>query len=212
MSYTRVKICGITRREDALHACDVGVDAIGLVFCDKSPRNIEVSKAAEISKALPAFVTSVALFMNEDDSQIRKVLAEVPIDCIQFHGDEEAGFCRQFDRPYIKAIAMAGSTELRQRLKAYHDARGLLLDSHAPGQVGGTGKAFDWNAIPKDLEQPLILAGGLTVENVAQAITQVRPYAVDVSSGVEQGQSLREPGLKDAERVSAFIQEVRNVE
>ena len=207
MAYTRVKICGITRLQDALQACNAGADAIGLVFYEKSPRNIESSKAAQISRALPAFVTSVALFMNETESNIRQILDEVPIDCLQFHGDEDAEFCRQFNRPYIKAIAMHGETELRQKISEYHDARGVLLDSHAPGQAGGTGKIFDWNVIPQDLDVPLILAGGLSVENVAEAVRIVRPYAVDVSSGVE-----REKGLKDAELVTAFIHEVKHVE
>ena len=207
MAYTRVKICGITRLQDALQACNAGADAIGLVFYEKSPRNIESSKAAQISRALPAFVTSVALFMNENENTIRQILDEVPIDCLQFHGDEDAEFCRQFNRPYIKAIAMDGETELRQKVSEYHDARGVLLDSHASGQAGGTGKTFDWNVIPQDLDVPLILAGGLSVENVAEAVRIVRPYAVDVSSGVE-----REKGLKDAGLVTAFIHEVKDVE
>ena len=207
MRYTRVKICGITRLDDAMAACDAGVDAIGLVFCEKSVRNIDISQAAKISRALPAFVTSVALFMNEDAATIRHVLDEVPVDCLQFHGDEDVEFCRQFNRPYIKALATKGVLDLKQRAALYSDCRGVLLDSHAPGEVGGTGVAVDWDAIPKDLPHPLILAGGLRAENVAAAIKQVQPYAVDVSSGVE-----REKGLKDAELMSAFIQEVRNVE
>ena len=207
MHYTRVKICGITRVDDALHACHAGADAIGMVFCDKSPRHLDVFQAAEISKALPAFVTSVALFMNATEAQIRQVLSEVAIDCIQFHGDEEASYCRQFGRPYIKAIAMDDDLDLSKQVASYHDARGLLLDSHAPGQVGGTGKVFDWNKIGQDIGLPLILAGGLGVENVAEAVKKVRPYAVDVSSGVE-----REKGLKDAELITAFIHEVKHVE
>ena len=207
MRYTRVKICGITRLDDAMTACDAGVDAIGLVFCEKSVRNIEITQAAKISRALPAFVTSVALFMNENAATIRQVLDEVPIDCLQFHGDEEPDFCSQFNRPYIKALAMQGVSELEKRVALYSECRGILLDSHAPGEVGGTGKAFDWNEIPQDLSRPLILAGGLKVDNVATAIKQVHPYAVDVSSGVE-----RVKGLKDAELISAFINEVRNVE
>jgi len=204
---TRVKICGFTQLDDALHACNAGVDAIGLVFCDKSPRNVEPLVASEISRALPAFVTSVALFMDESEDRIRKVLDEVPIDCIQFHGNEDAEFCRRFKLPYIKAIAMDGETDIVNKVSAYHDARGVLLDSHALGQVGGTGKTFDWNDIPEDLGIPLILAGGLTVDNVAEAVRVVRPYAVDVSSGVE-----REKGFKDAALVTAFINEVKHVE
>lgn len=207
MQYTRVKICGITRLNDAVHACDMGVDAIGLVFYDKSSRNINPLIASQISRALPAFVTSVALFMNEDESQIRQILDQVPIDCLQFHGDEEAGFCRQFQRPYIKAMAMDGETELTKKISEYHDARGILLDSHAPGQAGGTGITFDWDEIPHNLGMPLILAGGLNVENVAEAVRIVQPYAVDVSSGVE-----REKGIKDAELITAFIHEVKHVE
>ena len=207
MQNTRVKICGFTQLKDALHACNMGVDAIGLVFCENSPRNIEPSVASQISRALPAFVTSVALFMNETEQQIQEILNEVPIDCIQFHGDEDAEFCRQFNLPYIKAIAMGDETDIIKKVSAYHDARGVLLDSHASGQVGGTGETFDWNAIPKNLGIPLILAGGLTVNNVAEAVRIVRPYAVDVSSGVERGK-----GLKDAALVTAFINEVKNVE
>lgn len=207
MHYTRVKICGITRLEDASHACAAGADAIGLVFCEKSPRNIDVSRASQICRALPAFVTSVALFMNENEAQIRQILSEVPVDCLQFHGEEEADFCRQFNRPYIKAIAMDGETDLAQKMGSYHDARGILLDSHASGKAGGTGEIFDWNEIPRDLPKPIILAGGLNVKNVAEAIRVVRPYAVDVSSGVE-----RDRGLKDAQRVTAFIHEVKHVE
>lgn len=207
MFYTRVKICGITQLDDALHASISGADAIGLVFSEKSPRNIDVSRAAQICRALPAFVTSVALFMNEDETQVRQILSEVPIDCLQFHGEEEAAYCRQFNRPYIKAIAMNGETELSQKISAYHDAKAVLLDSHAPGQTGGTGETFDWNEIPRDLDKPIVLAGGLTVENVAEAIRIVRPYAVDVSSGVES-----DKGLKDAQKVTAFIDEVKHVE
>lgn len=207
MFYTRVKICGITQLDDALHASISGADAIGLVFSEKSPRNIDVSRAAQICRALPAFVTSVALFMNEDETQVRQILSEVPIDCLQFHGEEEAAYCRQFNRPYIKAIAMNGETELSQKISAYHDAKAVLLDSHSPGQTGGTGETFDWNEIPRDLDKPIVLAGGLTVENVAEAIRIVRPYAVDVSSGVES-----DKGLKDAQKVTAFIDEVKHVE
>ena len=152
-------------------------------------------------------MTTVALFMDESEEQIRKVLNEVPIDCIQFHGNEEAEFCRQFNLPYIKAIAMDGETDIIDKVSAFHDARGVLLDSHALGQVGGTGETFDWSVIPQDLGMPLILAGGLTVDNVAEAIRVVRPYAVDVSSGVE-----REKGFKDAALVTAFIDEVKHVE
>ena len=203
MHHTRVKICGITRIEDALHAADEGVDALGLVFYDRSPRNLSPAQAAEICNHLPAFVTTVALFKDADEGSVRRVLAQVPIDLLQFHGSEKADFCRQFGKPYIKALGMAGELNLQQAA-TYEDARGLLLDSHAPGADGGTGECFDWNSIPENLPRPLILAGGLDVSNVAQAIRAVQPYAVDVSSGVE-----KEKGIKDASQVTAFMNEVR---
>ena len=218
MHYTRVKICGITRPEDALHAADEGVDAIGLVFYDKSPRYVSSEKAAEISKNLPAFVTSVALFKDSNADSIERVLKQVPIDLLQFHGSESAEFCRQFGKPYIKALGMevgmemgrAGGTNHRDNIlglaTTYFDARGLLLDSHAPGAAGGTGESFDWNTIPQDLPHPLILAGGLDIDNVADAIRTVKPFAVDVSSGVES-----EKGIKDAALVTAFMNTVRKV-
>ncbi len=204
MSYTRVKICGITRAEDALHAAAEGVDAIGLVFYEKSPRFVTSAQAAAICKKLPAFVTTVALFKDADAGYIRQTLADVAIDLLQFHGSESAEFCRQFGKPYIKALGMAGETVVPKRVDAYSDARGLLLDGHAPGADGGTGQSFEWGMIPDDLEYPLILAGGLDVNNVAEAIQTVQPYAVDVSSGVES-----EKGIKDAALVTAFMKNVR---
>ena len=204
MSYTRVKICGITRTEDALHAAAEGVDAIGLVFYPKSPRFVNSAQAAEISKNLPAFVTSVALFKDADAKEVSQVLNEVPIDLLQFHGSESAEFCRQFGKPYIKALGMAGESSVPKRVEEYHDARGLLLDGHAPGAAGGMGQSFEWNMIPADLDYPLILAGGLDVNNVAEAIQTVQPYAVDISSGVES-----EKGIKDAALVTAFMKNVR---
>ena len=204
MPYTRVKICGITRTEDALHAAAEGVDAIGLVFYEKSPRFVTSAQAADICKKLPAFVTTVALFKDAEADEIRRVLAEVPIDLLQFHGSESAGFCRQFGKPYIKALGMVGESAAPKQVEEYHDARGLLLDGHAPGAAGGTGQSFEWDMIPDDLEYPLILAGGLGVNNVAEAIRTVRPYAVDISSGVES-----EKGIKDAAKVTAFMNNVR---
>jgi phosphoribosylanthranilate isomerase len=206
MHYTRVKICGITRPEDALHAADEGVDAIGLVFYDKSPRYVTAEQAAEVCKVLPAFVTAVALFKDEGADTIRQVLEQVPLDLLQFHGSESAEFCRQFGKPYIKALGMEGDNNISRLAEAYFDARGLLLDSHAPGAAGGTGESFDWDTIPQDLPQPLILAGGLDVDNVAEAIRAVKPYAVDVSSGVES-----ETGIKSTELITAFMNKVREV-
>ena len=204
MPYTRVKVCGITRTEDALHAAAEGVDAIGLVFYPKSPRFVSASQAAVICRRLPAFVTSVALFKDADAETVQQVLEQVPVDLLQFHGSESADFCRQFGRPYIKALGMAGESVVPKRVEAYHDARGLLLDGHAPGAAGGSGESFEWSLIPADVDYPLILAGGLDAANVAEAIKIVRPYAVDVSSGVESGK-----GIKDAALVTAFMNRVR---
>ncbi len=204
MSYTRVKVCGITRTEDALHAAAEGVDAIGLVFYPKSPRFISASQAADICRSLPAFVTSVALFKDADAETVQQVLAQVPVDLLQFHGSESAEYCRQFGRPYIKALGMAGESVVPKRVEAYHDARGLLLDGHAPGAAGGGGESFEWSLIPADVGYPLILAGGLDATNVAEAIRIVRPYAIDVSSGVES-----DKGIKDAALVTAFMNRVR---
>lgn len=204
---TRVKICGITRARDALAASAMGVDAIGLVFYEKSPRNISIEQAAAICHQLPAFVTTVALFLDAEQSLIDRVLASVPVDLLQFHGSEEPAFCEQFSRPYIKALGMENTDrkDLISQSRAYSSARGLLLDSHAPGAAGGTGETFDWEYIPA-LDKPVILAGGLTVSNVAAAINSVHPWAVDVSSGVES-----DKGIKDVDLMSAFIQEVDNV-
>ena len=210
MHYTRVKICGITRPKDALHAADEGVDAVGLVFYEKSPRYVTPEQANDICKILPAFVTVVALFKDADVGTIQQVLEQVPVDLLQFHGSESAEFCRQFGRPYIKALGMEGDEKHQDNVSrlayAYFDARGLLLDSHAPGAAGGTGESFDWSTIPQGLPQPVVLAGGLDVENVAKAIRAVKPYAVDVSSGVES-----EAGIKDAGQMTAFMNKVRAV-
>ena len=203
---TRVKICGITRADDALAAAAMGVDAIGLVFYNGSPRNVETEQAAAICRQLPAFVTTVALFLDADQVFIHEVLTKVPIDLLQFHGIEDPAYCESFDKPYIKALGM-GSFNLEgliSQSKAYKNARGLLLDSHEPGAAGGTGETFDWNSIPV-MNKPLILAGGLTVSNVAAAVSRVHPWAVDVSSGVEA-----DKGIKSVELMSAFMQEVEN--
>ncbi|MGB5398219.1 MAG: phosphoribosylanthranilate isomerase [Gammaproteobacteria bacterium] len=204
MHQTRVKICGITRVQDALCAAEHGADAIGLVFYARSPRNIDIARAQQICRELPAFVTTVALFKDADAATINTVLDAVPIDLLQFHGSEPARFCTQFSRPWIKALGMAQSAEkLVAEAEQYRDARGLLLDSHAPGEDGGSGLSFDWSSIPP-LPKPLILAGGLRVDNVAEAVKIVKPWAVDVSSGVES-----EKGLKDAALIAAFMQTVR---
>ncbi len=203
---TRVKICGITRAEDAQLAVDAGVDAVGLVFYAKSPRFVNNEIAAEISQLVPAFVSRVALFKDADKAMIDSVLQAVEIDLIQFHGSETPDFCEQFVLPYIKAIGMKGTEHdagfLRSSAENYRSAKALLLDGHAPGEAGGTGESFDWASIAS-IDKPVVLAGGLTPENVQQAITLVQPFAVDVSSGVESA-----PGIKDRDKVSAFMRNV----
>ena len=205
---TRVKICGITRSEDALAAAVIGADAVGLVFYAGSPRNVEIEQAAEICRQLPAFVSSVALFLDAEQSLVTEVLNRVPIDLLQFHGSEDPAYCEHFGRPYIKALGMGSLNRdgLVSQSKAFRTARALLLDSHAHGAAGGTGEAFDWRRVP-ELNMPLILAGGLTVANVADAIRRVRPWAVDVSSGVEA-----DKGIKSVDLMSAFMLEVENAD
>ncbi|MBU1214340.1 MAG: phosphoribosylanthranilate isomerase [Gammaproteobacteria bacterium] len=204
---TRIKICGITREQDLLAAVAAGADALGFVFYAKSPRNIDTRQAAELLAVLPPFVTSVGLFVDPSADMVREVLAQAPLDVLQFHGDETPEFCRQFGRPYLKAIRVRAGVDLVECAARYADAQGLLLDAYVQGVQGGTGESFDWGLIPQDLSLPVILSGGLHPGNVAAAVQQVRPYAVDVSSGVEAGK-----GIKDAAKVAAFIKEVKNVD
>jgi len=203
---TRVKICGITRKQDAQIAVDAGVDAIGLVFYDKSPRFLTNTQAADICQIVPAFISRVALFKDADESYIKQVLQQAEIDLIQFHGSENADFCEQFDRPYIKALGMKSPANdvnyLIASAENYKSAKALLLDGHAPGEAGGTGETFEWSSIA-EVDKPVILAGGLNADNVKQAIEIVHPFAVDVSSGVESS-----PGIKDKEKIVAFMQQV----
>ena len=200
---TRVKICGLTRVQDAVFAERLGVDALGLVFYPPSPRNVEIEQAAEIVKALPAFISVVALFVDENEQRIRDVLDCVSIDVIQFHGGETAEYCRLFNRPYVKAIQMRGNIDIQSLADEFHDTSGLLLDAYHPAVKGGSGHRFDWDLIPEECSLPIILAGGLEPENVKQAVQSVRPYAVDVSSGVEA-----EKGIKDAKKMASFVNEV----
>ncbi|MCK9814567.1 phosphoribosylanthranilate isomerase [Pseudomonas sp. MAFF 302046] len=204
MSAVRSKICGITRIEDALAAVETGADAIGLVFYAKSPRAVTVQQARAIIAALPPFVTTVGLFVNASRCELGEILDAVPLDLLQFHGDESSADCEGYHRPYIKALRVKAGDDIAASCDAYPRASGILLDTYVEGVPGGTGEAFDWSLVPRGLSKPIILAGGLSAQNVAQAIAQVRPYAVDVSGGVEQAK-----GIKDPAKIRAFMQAVR---
>ena len=204
---TRIKICGVTREQDVHAVADSGADALGLVFYEKSPRHVSVQQAAELARAVPPFVTVVGLFVNPSVDYMREVLAKVPLDVLQFHGEEVPDFCGQFGKPYLKAIRVKAGVDLVQCAASYKTAQGLLLDAYVEGTQGGTGESFDWALIPRNLPLPVILSGGLHTGNVAEAIRQVQPHAVDVSSGVEAAK-----GIKDAAKVAAFIKEVKNVD
>lgn len=202
----RVKMCGITSVTDARMVAEAGADAIGLVFYPKSKRNLSIAQAVEICRAVPPFVTTVGLFLDAEAAFVREVLQAVPLDVLQFHGSEPPEYCQQFARPYLKAVGMQGIAQyggFAAYAARYPAAQGFLLDSHAPGAAGGTGATFDWTQVPQDFPKPMILAGGLNPENVAQAIALTNVYAVDVSSGVEAS-----PGVKDANKVTRFMQAV----
>lgn len=203
MKRTRVKICGITRLEDAQAAVAAGADALGFVFYAPSPRSVEVEQAAKIIAALPAFVTTTALFVDAERDFIDRVINETRIDLLQFHGNETEEFCSSFSRPYIKAIRMKPGVDLATEVGAFASSQAILLDAYRPGVPGGTGEVFDWDRIPKPHPAPIILAGGLAAENVAEAIKTVNPYAVDISGGVEQSK-----GIKDAVKIEQFMHEV----
>lgn len=200
----RVKICGITRNEDMSAACAAGADALGFVFYAKSPRNLSIEQAASLIKALPPFVQSVGLFVDAEPVFVRAVLEAVPLDLLQFHGGENPEYCRQFGRPYLKAVRVRPGVDLVKYASDFSDARALLLDAFVPGVPGGTGERFDWRLIPAGLNRPIILSGGLNPDNVTEAVQAVQPWAVDVSSGVESA-----PGIKDAAKVAAFIERAR---
>ena len=204
---TRIKICGITRPDDAITAASAGADAIGLVFYPPSPRSVSIADANNIVEVLPPFVVSVALFVNPTKAEVESVLSACRIDVIQFHGEESREFCKQFGRPYLKAARVKAGFDLIKYLQEFSDASGWLLDAFHEDAYGGKGAVFDWRLIPPKLAKPLILSGGLTVHNVAEAVRLVQPWAVDVSSGVEIGK-----GIKDAKKVATFISEVRNAD
>lgn len=199
----RVKICGITSVQDALTAVKHGADAIGLVFYAPSSRNVSIAQAQEIARQIPAFVSVVGLFVNAEASFVNKVISQVKINLLQFHGDETPEACNQFSLPFIKAIRVKPDTNLIQCAIDFSAAKALLLDTYTEGLMGGTGHVFDWDLIPKQMAKPVILAGGLTADNVAQAIQKVQPYAVDVSGGVEMSK-----GIKDTDKIAAFMQQV----
>jgi phosphoribosylanthranilate isomerase len=202
----RVKICGITRVQDLHAACDTGADALGFVFYEKSPRHLTIAAAAALVRELPPFVQAVGLFVNAEPAFIESVLQDVPLDLLQFHGDETAADCARFGRPYIKAVRVNRDTDLLKCAADFDAARGLLLDAFVPGVPGGTGERFDWSLIPANLPKPVILSGGLAPDNVAEAIQHVRPWAVDVSSGVEAAK-----GIKDAHKIAQFIAKAKAV-
>ncbi len=205
---TRVKICGIKSVEDASFAESLGVDTIGLVFYEKSPRSVTLQQAIDISDSVGGMMGLVALFYNSTAEEVNRVHEKLPQVLSQFHGNESVEFCEQFDRPYIKAFAMGKNTAFQAiDVEPYGQSCAILLDANIQGQMGGTGERFDWRKIPETLAKPLILAGGLKPENVAEAIVQTRPYAVDVSSGVESGR-----GIKDQRLMQQFVENVRGVD
>ena len=200
----KIKICGFTRPQDAQAAAELGADAVGLVFYAKSKRCVDAAQAAEIVAALPPQVVKVALFVNESAEQIRRILGTVPIDIVQFHGDEAPEFCRQFGKPYWKAVRVRSAQDIAEAAGRYADAAALLLDAHIEGQYGGTGQVFDWRLLPDTMPLPWILSGGLNPDNVAAAVRQTGAAWLDVSSGVEQA-----PGIKSRDLMADFIQKAR---
>lgn len=206
MSRTRIKICGITREQDLDAAVAAGADAVGFVFYPPSPRFLSVERAAALAARVPPFVTSVGLFVNPEPSLVREVLAALPIDLLQFQGDEAPDLCEQFGHSYVKVARMRPGLDLVEFARAYASARGLLLDAYVEG-YGGAGQSFDWSLVPANLPLPIVLAGGLTAENVGTAVRRLRPWAVDVSSGVEVSK-----GIKDAAKIAAFIAAVKNAD
>ena len=203
---TRIKICGLTREEDVDAAVAAGADAIGFVFYPPSPRYITPQRAAELARRIPPFVDVVGLFVNEAPELVRAACEALPINVLQFHGDEDAAYCRQFARPYLRAARVRPGLDLVEFASSFPDARGLLLDAFVEG-YGGGGHVFDWTLIPSNLPSYLVLSGGLTADNIGDAIRRVRPVAVDVSSGVEAGK-----GIKDHSKIAAFVAAVRKAD
>ncbi len=203
---TRIKICGLTREQDVDAAVEAGADAIGFVLYAKSPRHVDVPRAAALARRLPAFVTPVGLFVNADSGLIAQAVGAMPTLLLQFHGDETPSDCRAPGRPYLRAARMAPGFDLLKFVVVHPDAQAVLLDAHVDG-YGGAGKVFDWSLIPQDVPRPLVLSGGLHAENVIEGILRVRPWAVDVSSGVELAK-----GVKDAAAMRRFCEQVREAD
>lgn len=206
MSRTRIKVCGITRMEDLQATLAAGADALGFVFYPPSPRYVTPVQAAALIKAVPPFVTCVGLFVNASPEDVKATLAVVPLDLLQFHGDEDGGYCRQFGHPYLKAARVRPGLDLLEFARCHASAKGLLLDAYVEA-YGGGGQTFDWSLIPKDLPLPMVLSGGLNASNVGAAVHGLRPWAVDVSSGVEVAK-----GIKDADKIAAFVAAVKNAD
>ena len=203
---TRVKICGLTRTEDVAAAVNAGADAIGFVFYPPSPRLLSIEQAAKLAVRVPPFITKVGLFVNESEQTVCKIIESVALDLLQFHGKEDEAYCYSFGRPYIKAARVRPGIDLVKFAHSYPSASGLLLDAYVDG-YGGAGETFDWSMIPENLPLPVILSGGLSADNVTEAIRRVRPYAVDVSSGVESGK-----GIKDGAKIAAFMAAVKRAD
>lgn len=203
MRPTRIKICGITNVRDAIFAVANGADALGFNMFKTSPRYVPLETAAEIVRQLPPYVTSVALLVNHSEQEVKKVIASGVFNLLQFHGDETNEFCASFKKPFTKVLRVKNVTDLPAEIAEFGDSKGILLDTFVEGLYGGTGATFDWSQLPV-IDKPIVLAGGLTADNVAQAIRQVRPYAVDVSGGVEL-----DKGIKDHKKITDFIRQVR---
>lgn len=206
MSRTRIKICGITREQDLQAAVAAGADALGFVFYPQSARHLDIERAAALVRRVPPFVTRVGLFVNPDPQVLADTLAAVPLDLVQYQGDETPEFCESFGRPYVKVARMRPGIDLVEFARSYPSARGLLLDAYVES-YGGAGQMFDWSLVPKGLPLPVVVAGGLTAANVGSAIRQLRPWGVDVSSGVEAAK-----GIKDAEKINAFVAAVKDAD
>lgn len=205
MDYIRTKICGITNIADALCAAKHGADAIGLVFFSGSPRCVSIKTAQEIVQQMPAFVSVVGLFVNQNVDEIQRIINSVSLDCLQFHGDETPEFCQQFNRPYIKAVRVQNEHDIQAALNAYKTARALLFDAYHPQQYGGSGEHFDWTMLPEKINRPWILAGGLNPDNVLNAIHSTNASAIDLSSGVE-----KDKGIKDHNKIKQLMQKIKD--